>query len=288
MIRYGVNNAMVLYISDGPLLHGKIQFRKPQMSDLDSSQPSRPAACVQCKEKGDLPFEFVFAYQPIVDLSTRTIFAHEALVRGPNGESAYSVLSQVTDANRYSFDQACRVEAIRGAAALNMQELLSINFLPNAVYRPEACIRTTFEAAQQYKFPIEQIIFEVTEGEQVQDRPHLVNIFREYRRLGFRTAIDDFGAGYAGLNLLSEYQPDIVKIDMDLIRNVDTSKPKQAIVDGVVAICAALDIRVLAEGIETAAERDFLRDAGISLMQGYLFCKPAFKSIGVIDPLSWG
>ncbi len=127
----------------------------------------------------------------------------------------------------------------------------------------------------------------MTEGERVQDRPHLVNIFREYSRFGFRTAIDDFGAGYAGLNLLSEYQPDIIKIDMELVRNIDTSTPKQAIVYGIAAICAALNIRVLAEGIETKAERDFLRNAGIELMQGYLFCKPAFRAIGIIDPSAW-
>jgi EAL domain-containing protein (putative c-di-GMP-specific phosphodiesterase class I) len=246
-----------------------------------------PAGCEKCKDAKALEFDFVFAYQPIVDLATRSIFAHEALVRGPNGESAYSVLSQVTDDNRYSFDQACRVQAIRGAAQLGMKELLSINFLPNAVYQPAACIRSTFEAAQRYHFPIEQIIFEVTEGEQVLDRPHLVNIFREYRRFGFRTAIDDFGAGYAGLNLLSEYQPDIIKIDMELVRDVDTSKPKQAIIDGIVSICAILNVQVLAEGIETPGERDFLRNAGINLMQGYLFCKPAFQAIGVVDASSW-
>ncbi|MEO6351940.1 MAG: EAL domain-containing protein [Oxalobacteraceae bacterium] len=243
--------------------------------------------CGKCKNDSELDFDFVFAYQPIVDLSARSIYAHEALVRGPNGESAYSILSQVTDGNRYQFDQACRVQAIRGAAALGMKELLSINFLPNAVYQPAACIRTTFEAARLYKFPIEQIIFEVTEGEQILDRPHLVNIFREYQRFGFRTAIDDFGAGYAGLNLLSEYQPDIIKIDMELVRDIDASKPKQIIVKGIVSICAALNVRVLAEGIETEAERDFLREAGIDLMQGYLFCKPALQAIGTIDPSSW-
>lgn len=254
---------------------------------IQTNQASPRAGCGQCKNEDALGFDFTYAYQPIVDLSTRSVYAHEALVRGPNGESAYSVLSQVTDANRYRFDQACRVEAIRGAAALGMKELLSINFLPNAVYQPEACIRSTFEAAQLYQFPIQQIIFEVTEGEQIQDRPHLVNIFRAYQKFGFRTAIDDFGAGYAGLNLLSEYQPDIIKIDMELVRGIDTSQPKQAIVKGIVSICSDLNVRVLAEGIETAAERDFLRHAGIDLMQGYLFCRPALQAIGSVEPSSW-
>ena len=250
------------------------------------SSPSS-AGCVQCKDDESLGFEFEFAYQPIIDLRSRTIFAHEALVRGPNQESAFSVLSQVNDTNRYRFDQACRIKAIYGAARLGMQEMLSINFLPNAVYRPEACIQSTFKAAREVGFPIERIIFEVTEGEEVTDRPHLVNIFREYKRFGFRTAIDDFGAGYAGLTLLSEFQPDIIKIDMELVRNIDTSLARQAIVHGIVSMCEPLNIRVLAEGIETPQERDFLHSAGIDLMQGYLFCRPAFQAIGKIDPESW-
>lgn len=254
----------------------------------DDAHVKPVAGCAQCRNNDELGFDFAYAYQPIVDIETQTVYAHEALVRGPNGESAWSVLSQVDDRNRYMFDQACRVKAIRGAAELGIQELLSINFLPNAVYRPEACIRSTLNAARQYGFPIERIIFEVTESEQVLDRAHLVNIFREYRRFGFRTAIDDFGAGYAGLNLLASFQPDIVKIDMDLVRDIDTHKPKQVIVAGILAICGALGVRTLAEGIETPAERDFLRDAGVRLMQGYLFSKPAFKAIGKVPDAAWG
>lgn len=252
---------------------------------VDQSQ--KAASCIQCQRAKPLNFDFTFAYQPIVELSTRSIFGHEALVRGPNGESAFSVLSQVNDENRYKFDQACRVGAIKGAAQLGIEEFLSINFLPNAVYRPEACIQATFAAAREHNFPIRRIIFEVTEGEEVRDRPHLVNIFHEYRKFGFQTAIDDFGAGYAGLSLLSEYQPDIIKIDMELVRGIDGSAARRAIVKGIASICGELNVRVLAEGIETTSERDCLRDMGIDLMQGYLFCKPALMAIGVIDPESW-
>ena len=108
--------------------------------------------CAGCHSPNGLDFEF--AYQPIVDLVSRTIYAHEALVRGPKSESAHSVLSQVNDTNRYYFDQACRIKAIQGAAGLGMQGPLSINFLPNAVYRPEACIRSTLAAARKNNFPI--------------------------------------------------------------------------------------------------------------------------------------
>jgi len=239
--------------------------------------------CEDCGKGEKLGFQFDYAYQPIVDLERRTVFAHEALVRGPAGEGAMTVLSQVNDGNRYRFDQACRVKAIKGASELGIREPVSINFLPNAIYKPEVCIRTTLEAARTHHFPLDQIIFEVTEGERVQDGPWFASILREYKRYGFKTAIDDFGAGYAGMKLLSDFQPDIIKIDMDLIRNVDANRARQAIVRSLVSLCKDMDIEVVAEGIETPAERDFLRDAGIHLMQGYLFARPAFRSIAQVD-----
>jgi EAL domain-containing protein (putative c-di-GMP-specific phosphodiesterase class I) len=260
----------------------------PIHSDSPADDSHAPGtSCPGCTGSEALEIDFEFAYQPIVDFSTRSIYAYEALVRGPNGESAASVLVQVDDGNRYRFDQACRVKAVAGAAALDMRALLSINFLPNAVYQPQDCIRSTFAAARKHNFPIENIIFEVTEGEHIRDRAHLVNIFREYNRFGFQTAIDDFGAGYAGLNLLAEYQPDLVKIDMDLVRNVDQHSARQAIVAGIAGICRQLNIRVLAEGIETRAERDFLYGSGIHLMQGYWFAKPAFKALASVSESAW-
>lgn len=244
--------------------------------------------CEDCARGERLGFQFEYAYQPIVDVNARTVFAHEALVRGPSGEGAYSVLSQVTEANRYRFDQACRVKAIKGASELGMAVPVSINFLPNAIYKPELCIRTTLEAARVHGFPVENIIFEVTEGERIEDGPWFAEILREYRRLGFKTAIDDFGAGYAGMKLLADFQPDIIKIDMDIIRNVDTNRARQAIVRNLVRLCDEMAIEVVAEGIETSAERDFLRDAGIRLMQGYLFARPAFQALAQMDAAAFG
>lgn len=253
------------------------------------SQPDAGAAdgCGACgtAERLDIPFDY--AYQPIVDVVARTSFAHEALVRGPAGEGALSVLSQVTEQNRYRFDQACRVKAIKTAAQLGMQERLSINFLPKAVYRPEVCIRTTLEAARVHGFPIDHIIFEVTEGERVEDGPWLATILREYQRQGFLTAIDDFGAGYAGLTLLADFTPDLIKLDMALVRGVDASKSRQAIARGIVRICQEMGVQVIAEGVETASERDFFLHEGVTLMQGYLFAKPVFRAITSADSMSW-
>jgi EAL domain-containing protein (putative c-di-GMP-specific phosphodiesterase class I) len=240
--------------------------------------------CDNCVNPASLGFQFDYAYQPIVDLRTQTVFAHEALVRGPNGEGAMTVLTQVNEDNRYRFDQACRVKAIKGASQLGMQEPVSINFLPNAIYKPEMCIRTTLAAAKTHNFPLEKIIFEVTEGERVEDGPWFASILREYKRCGFKTAIDDFGAGYAGMKLLADFQPDLIKIDMDLIRNVDSNWARQVIVRSLVRLCAEMNIQVIAEGIETPAERDALHDMGIYLMQGYLFAKPAFKALATLSP----
>ena len=242
-----------------------------------------PEDCASCARGDRLGFLFDFAYQPIVDLARRRVFAHEALVRGPAGEPAGSVLAQVNEANRYRFDQSCRVKAIKGAAEIGLAERLSINFLPNAIYRPEICIRTTLEAARTHGFPVERIIFEVTEGERVEDGPWFASILREYQRMGFLTAIDDFGAGYAGLKLLADFQPDLIKLDMDLVRGLDADAPRRRIVNHLVRLCADLGIAVIAEGVETPAERNALLDLGITLMQGYLFARPALRQAAAVN-----
>lgn len=235
------------------------------------------AGCSLCRDADPLQFDFSYAFQPIVDVQARRVFAHEALVRGPAGEPASSVLSRVTADNRYSFDQACREKAIRIAASLNLESHLSINFLPNAIYRPEVCIRSTLQAAARHGFPVQRIIFETVEGEQVSDGKWLAEILSEYKRIGFKTAIDDFGAGFAGLNLLADFQPDMVKLDMALIRGIDHSPARRAIVAGVVSMCGQLAIEVIAEGIETRDEAQCLSDLGIRLMQGYWFGRPQFE-----------
>lgn len=244
-------------------------------------------SCQGCNSENELGFEFEYAFQPIVNLTDMSIYAHEALVRGPNGEGAFSVLNQVTQDNLYKFDQACRVKAVKTAAAINLDGYLSINFLPNAVYRPELCIRTTLEAANTYNFPANKIIFELTESEQMVDINHLITIFEEYKKLGFKTALDDLGSGYSGLIILAKIQPDIVKIDMELIRNIHLSKPRQAIVKALITMALEMKIAIIAEGIEIIEERDFLTDHGVNLMQGYLFAKPAFKAKGMVDDKAW-
>lgn len=235
--------------------------------------------CEQCRSGDPLPFEFTMAFQPVVDVQTREVAAYEALVRGTDGSGAWSILSRVTDDNRYRFDQACRTKAIELASRLGIECRLSINFLPNAVYEPAACIRATLAAAQRFDFPIERIMFEVTESEDLVDKHHLTNILTDYRDRGFVTAIDDFGAGYAGLSLLVDFQPDVVKIDMGLLRNIDIDPVRQVVVNSVIDMCRHLEIDVVAEGIETYEEYAWFRSQGVRYMQGYFFAKPEVEAL---------
>jgi len=243
---------------------------------------TKETGCRACRAGSTLDFDFSMAFQPIVDIGTGAVWAYEALVRGPNGEPAPTVLGQVTDENRYQFDQAARVRSIELAGRLFPRDSatrLSINFMPNAVYEPIACIRASLEAARRVDFAHQRLMFEFTEQERFRDIAHVQRIVAAYRKQGFLTALDDFGAGFAGLSLLANFRPDLIKIDMDLVRGIDTDAGRHVIVSGVVAIARALGVTVLAEGIETAAEREALRALGIDLMQGYHFAKPMLEAL---------
>ena len=239
------------------------------------------SGCDGCRQAGTR-FDLAMAFQPIVDIETGRAWAYEALVRDPGGEGASHVLDRVTDANRYAFDQQCRVAAITQAVAAGIVEAgarLSINFLPNAVYSPVACIQLTLKTAAQCGLPTDRLIFEFTENEEMVDTGHVANIVDTYRRMGFATALDDFGAGHAGLSLLARLQTDIIKLDMQLVRDIDASLPRRMIVEGLVTMLDRMNIAIVAEGIETEAEYWTLRDLGIRYMQGFLLARPGFQTL---------
>ncbi len=251
-------------------------------TDTAATEKDVAGSCRDCGAGRTLPFAFSSAFQPIVDLATRSVFAFEALVRGPAGESAASVLAQVNDGNRYAFDQSARRRAIELACERGLHDSgarLSINFMPNAMYDPARCVRSSLAAAKRAALDPSRLIFEMVEHEQVGDPSKLREIFNVYRGHGMSNALDDFGAGHSGLNLLAELDPDILKLDMALIRDIDSSARKRSIVAGMVGICRDLDIKLIAEGIETRAEAATLRGLGIDLMQGYLFGRPAFERL---------
>jgi EAL domain-containing protein (putative c-di-GMP-specific phosphodiesterase class I) len=258
---------------------------RPDRTAMPAAGPDR-TGCAACREGGAL-FPFSVAFQPVVDLQEGRIDAYEALVRGPAGEGAGSVLAQVTPESLYAFDQACRVKAIETAARLGIGRQLNINFLPNAVYDPRACIQTTLRTAARTGFPLNRLTFEIVESEVIADTRHLLNIIAEYHRHGFLIALDDFGTGYSGLARLVELKPDIVKIDRVLAQDCDTDRRRLAVIAGLVRMAGDLGVKVVIEGVERAEEVAALRSVGARFMQGFYFAKPAFEAVATDSDVRW-
>ena len=222
---------------------------------------------------------FTFAFQPIVDMSTGAIFSYEALVRGPANESASFVLGSIRSEAMPYFDGQARLVAIELAARLGIGCHLNLNVLPRSLLAGDAPLRATAEAAEHCGIPLSRIVLEVLENDLIEDQGRFAQIVNRYRALGMTIAIDDFGAGYSGLNLLADFQPDKVKIDMLLVRGIASRGPRQAIVRAIIQVCFDLGIDVLAEGVETADEYHWFRDEGVLFYQGHLFAKAGFESL---------
>jgi EAL domain-containing protein (putative c-di-GMP-specific phosphodiesterase class I) len=229
------------------------------------------------------PFRATFAYQPIIDIELRRVFAYEALARGRANESAGSVFASLKEGEVHSFDRDARAQAIALAVSLGLTSGLSLNFLPLSLDALPDAIDSTLAAAQAARLPAKNLLLEVTEGEIIHDASGFAEKMNQYRAKGLRVAIDDFGAGYAGLNLLADFQPDAVKLDMQLVRSIDSKGPRQAIARAIIQACDDLGIEVIAEGVETNAEYRWFKRIGVRLFQGYLFGRPAFEALG--EPL---
>lgn len=227
---------------------------------------------------GGLP-AFSYAFQPIVDTAAGRIYAYEALVRGPRGEPAPSVLQAVGGTDKYRFDETSRAAAIGLAAQLRLPCRLNLNLLPQGLYEDGDAIGSTLAAAHRHGIAPERLTLEVTEGEVIADYANLARRLNHHRRHGLRFAIDDFGAGWCGLNLLADFQPDQIKIDMHIVRGIERHGPRQAIVRAIAQACLDLGVDVVAEGVETAREYAWLAEQGIHLFQGWYFARPGFETL---------
>jgi len=255
------------------------EYRKKVMGYLmRSAVPSSEGVSSNSRKYNlamDFENAFKIAFQPIVDTATGRVFAHEALARTANGESAGYLLDLLSDAEDcYQFDHLCRVKAIHDAARLNMDTCLSINLLPGAIGRPGYGIEAAIKAAREVGFPIERLIFELSEREYLENRLAVAKQVEQCLAEGIRIAIDDFGAGHAGLGLLVDVPANLLKLDMSLVRNIDSDTTRRTVAASLVHMSRELSIDVVAEGIETHAEMAALQSVGIHLMQGFLFGKP--------------
>lgn len=222
---------------------------------------------------------YSFAYQPIVNITTRTIHSYEALVRTSDNRPAIHVFERVATSDMYSFDEKIRVGAVELAGRLGLTTHLNLNFLPLSMEASPMAISSVLEAVDRSGIRPNQIIIEILEKEFISDFDHFNEQINRHRGSGLSFAIDDFGSGYAGLNLLADFLPEYIKLDIHLIRSINHKGPRQAIIHGIMRTCIDLGITVIAEGVETVDEYLWLKDQGIEFFQGWLFAKPAFEQL---------
>lgn len=219
------------------------------------------------------------AFQPIIDFRTGgSLYAYECLLRGSDQGQKVMPAKMFHIARHadllFQIDLAARKSAVNAAAKFNINSKIFINFTPTAIYDPEFCLRSTLSLIDKLGLRREQIVFEVIETELITDIEHLKNILDYYKKTGFGVALDDVGAGFSSLNLLSILKPDYIKIDIGLISKVDIDAYKAVICQKLIETGKALGITVLAEGIETAGEYQWCKAAGVDLGQGFYIAKP--------------
>ncbi len=224
-------------------------------------------------------------FQPIVHAESPTeIYGHEALLRGVNADGSLVLPSQIFETATsaglmFQLDLAARRSAIANAASHGLQGKLFVNFAPTAIYDPASCLRSTVAAIDAVGIAREDVVFEIVETERAHDPTHLRRILDFYRGAGFRIALDDVGAGYSSLNLIHLLRPDVLKLDMELVRGVDSDPYKARIAANLLNVATSLGIDALAEGIETPEELAWVRDHGAKFVQGYFIARPAAEPL---------
>lgn len=218
-------------------------------------------------------------FQPIIDVKSGEIYGYEALSRGVlrdgtimNPEELFAKAKAME--LLFYLDRVCREASIRAASKRGIVKKLFINFIPTAIYEPSLCLQSTVKVLGEVNIKADQVVFEVVETEKVEDFKHLNRILDYYRSKGYCTALDDVGSGYSNISSLLQLKPNYMKIDMTVIRDIHIEPKKQEILDAFIYNGKKIGLSILAEGIETVDEYEYLKTKKIDLMQGYLFGKP--------------
>lgn len=215
---------------------------------------------------------------PIFRLDDLSIIGYEALSRGPEGtefERPDKLFKIAYDADSViRLERLCRQRAFETAVSLPEGKMLFINIEPEAVADPELrdIMFTTLVAGIGVK--PENVVFEITERTAITDFAAFRSTLEYLRRLGFRVAVDDGGAGYGSLQSLAEVRPEWLKIDMSLVRDIDTDDIRRSLVASMATFAERMGVKLVAEGIERVEEMTVLRELGVEYGQGFLFCQP--------------
>ncbi|MGL4725074.1 MAG: diguanylate phosphodiesterase [Scandinavium sp.] len=255
-----------------------------QIPDADSWDfiPSDKPYCI---DPQNLPAnaDCRFAFQPIIDPLSQEIMSVEALLRTASGESPKAYFETLSGDEVYHADLKSKETAFALAAALQLHDqTLSVNLLPMTLVNDPDAVPRLLQAIEVNGLIPEQIIVEFTETEVISQFDAFTQAVRSLKAAGISVAIDHFGAGSAGLLLLAQFQPDRIKINRDLIRDVHKSGPRQAIIQAIIKCCLSLEILVSAVGVEKPEEWMWLESAGISLFQGHLFAEPCLDGIPAV------
>jgi EAL domain-containing protein (putative c-di-GMP-specific phosphodiesterase class I) len=212
------------------------------------------------------------AFQPIVRADRGGTFGFEALMRTTETSLPHpgAILSAAERLGRL-VEVGRRVRAL-SAAALEAAPSGACLFVNLHVH--DLLDEKLYDPNEPLARVADRVVLELTERAAADDVADLGGCVRRLRSAGYRIAIDDLGAGYAGLSSFAMLEPDVVKLDMSLVRGVHVSPVRQRLIRSLVSVCREMKIHVVAEGVEVAAERDAVVGLGCDLIQGYLFAKP--------------
>jgi len=218
-------------------------------------------------------------FQPIVDLRDHTVLGLEALSRGPEGTFFHAPLRLFELATEsdlaFELDRKCRRRALASARALPPGKKLFINVLPSALYDPEFQGDSLIHQLDQLGLSPERIVLEITEKYAIENYGVFAEALGEFTRLGFQIAVDDVGAGYSGLEKIAHLNPNYLKLDRELIKDIDSSYIRREMARALKAFADKIGSTIIAEGIEREVERQTLVDLGIQYGQGFLLARPA-------------
>jgi EAL domain-containing protein (putative c-di-GMP-specific phosphodiesterase class I)/GGDEF domain-containing protein len=224
-------------------------------------------------------------FQPIVSLRDGQVFGYEALIRGPKGgllRRPGDLCHAAEKARMVTwFDLACLEQIFQQASQQGIRHLLFVNMEAEGLASMDLQDRSLAMRAREHGLTPAQIVIEITERQTVGDFPRLISDIGRLREEGFKIAVDDAGAGYNSLHAIAELRPDFVKIDRNLVRNLDVNGERRALLATLVRYARQIGTAVLGEGAETREELVTLIDLGVTYCQGYLLGKPADSLRGI-------
>jgi EAL domain-containing protein (putative c-di-GMP-specific phosphodiesterase class I) len=217
-------------------------------------------------------------YEPIVEVSSRTVFGYEALARGPAGTDLHSPATLFTLATEhdlvFQLDCLCRQSGLDGARDLPGGAKLFLNVRPSTIHDPNFRAEALERTLQRCMLAPSDVVFEISEQESIAN----FDIFREvrdyYGKLGFQIALDDVGAGYASLEAVMEIRPEFIKVDRAFCAKIDEDPGRQHLLRALQTLADRIGARIIGEGLDTLEELETLGRIGIHFGQGWLFGKP--------------